>query len=108
VSDPALDRQQAKVENLPADDGRAIDTLAGGMLRVFARLNTIESAYRDLRARVATLEERPRAPATTADLRRTTADGRPDTRGSNAASRFAHRRARSAADTATDVLGNGS
>jgi hypothetical protein len=96
--DPAINRAQAKVENLPADEGRAIDTLAGGMLRVFARLNRIEAAYGDLRARVGALEERPAPrPAPNADLRRTTADGRPDTRGSTAASRFAHRQARSAA-----------
>jgi len=50
-----------------------------------------------LRKRVVVIEERstPR-PAPAADLRRTTNDGRPDTRGSTAASRFAHRLARSA------------
>jgi len=57
----------------------------------------IEHAYGDLRKRVVVIEERstPR-PAPAADLRRTTNDGRPDTRGSTAASRFAHRLARSA------------
>jgi hypothetical protein len=105
--DQSINRAQARVENLPADEGRAIDCLAGGMVRIFARLNKIETAYRDLCARVATLEERPRAPATTADLRRTTASGAPDTRGSSAASRFAHRKARSATDAATELLGNG-
>ena len=88
--DPSINRAQARVENLPADDGRAFDTLAGGMLRVFARLNQIEAPYGDLRKRVAILEERPAI------------------RGSSAASRFAHRQARSAADTATDLLGHGS
>jgi hypothetical protein len=89
-----------KLEDLPSDDGRAVDTLAGAVLRIFARLNEIEHAYGDLRKRVGVLEDRPAsnpAPAPTSEHRRTTADGRPDTRGSSAASRFAHRGARSAA-----------
>src|SRR5262249_14617534 len=95
VASPDLVRQQAKVENLPLDDGRAIDTLAGAVVRVFARLNEIEGAYRDLRARVVILEERPAPRPTPAanDFRRTTASGAPDTRSSNPASRFAHRQA---------------
>jgi hypothetical protein len=92
-----LARAQAKVEDLPEAGDRAFDTLAGGMLRVFARLNAIEAAYGDLRKRVGALEERPRQAPAPVDLRRTTPDGRPDTRGSTAAARFAHRQARSAA-----------
>jgi hypothetical protein len=99
VTTPDLDRAQARVENLPEAGDRAFDTLAGGLLRVFARLNQVEDAYRGLSRRVAVLEERPapRPARNGADHRRTTADGRPDTRGSSAASRFAHRQARSAA-----------
>jgi hypothetical protein len=110
VSSPNLARSQAKIEDLPSDGGRVVDTLAGALLRVFVRLNEMERAFGELRKRVGLLEERPAirpAPATT-DFRRTRKDGQPDTRGSTAAARFAHRQARSAADTATDLLGNGS
>ena len=94
VSSPALGRQQAKIEDLPSDGGRVVDTLTGAMLRVFVRLNEIERAYNDLRARVAVLEGRtPARPAPANDSRRTTSDGRPDTRGSNPASRVTLRQA---------------
>ena len=94
VSSPGLARSQAKIEDLPSDGGRVVDTLAGAILRVFARLNEIERAYNDLRARVAVLEDRtPARPAPANDSRRTMSDGRPDTRGSNLASRVALRQA---------------
>jgi hypothetical protein len=38
-----------------------VDTLAGAILRVFARLNEIERAYNDLRARLGVLEDRTSA-----------------------------------------------
>jgi hypothetical protein len=97
---PNLARSARKLEDLPSDDGRVVDTLAGAILRVFARLNEIERAYNDLRARVGVLEDRTAArPAPANDSRRTMSDGRPDTRGSNSASRVALRQgqARSAA-----------
>jgi hypothetical protein len=92
VSSPDLARSQAKVEDLPSDGGRVVDTIAGAMLRVFVRrLSEIEQAYGELRKRVGALEERPRpAPAANG---RTTQDGHEDRRGSTAASRFAHRQA---------------
>ena len=92
---PNLARSQAKIEDLPSDGGRVVDTLAGAILRVFARLNEIERAYNDLRARVGVLEDRtPARPAPANDSRRTMSDGRrPDTRGSNPASRVALRQA---------------
>ena len=94
MSDPSLARSQAKVEDLPSDGGRVVDTIAGAMLRVFVRLNEIERAYNDLRARVGVLEDRtPARPAPANDSRRTMSDGRPDTRGSNPASRVALRQA---------------
>ena len=82
-----------------------VDTLAGAMLRVFVRLNEIERAFGELRTRFGRLEEDP-APATrpsqASDVnRRTTQDGRPDRRGSNASSRFALRQARSATAAAS-------
>jgi hypothetical protein len=87
---PNLARSQAKIEDLPSDGGRVVDTLAGAILRVFARLNEIERAYNDLRVRVGVLEDRtPVRPAPANDSRRTMSDGRPDTRGSNPVSRLA-------------------
>jgi hypothetical protein len=31
-----------RLEDLPSDGGRAVDTLAGGMLRIFVRLEQME------------------------------------------------------------------
>jgi hypothetical protein len=36
---PTLTR---RLEDLPSDGGRAVDTLAGGMLRIFIRLEDME------------------------------------------------------------------
>ena len=58
---PDLVRSIAKLEDLPSDGGRAVDVLAGGLLRTFARLNAIERAYAELRARVAVIEDRARS-----------------------------------------------
>jgi hypothetical protein len=94
VSSPSLAGSQAKVEDLPSDGGRVVDTLAGAVLRIFVRLNEMERAFGELRTRVSHLEERPATrPTPASDSRRTTHDGRPDTRGSSAAARYAHRMA---------------
>jgi anti-sigma factor RsiW len=47
-----------KLKDLPSDGGHAVDVLAGANLRIFVRLKELEQAYGDLRARLATLEER--------------------------------------------------
>ena len=60
MSSPSLARSQAQVEDLPSDGGRVVDTLAGAILRVFARLNEIERTYNDLRARVGSSKTEPR------------------------------------------------
>jgi hypothetical protein len=45
-----------KLEDLPSDGGRAVDTIAGALLRIFIRLNEIEAAQARLGRRVAALE----------------------------------------------------
>jgi hypothetical protein len=72
-----------------------VDTLAGAIFRVFARLNEIERAYNDFWARVGVVEDRtPARPAPANDSRRTMTDGRLDTSRSNPASRDEQRQAR--------------
>jgi hypothetical protein len=97
---PDLTRPQSKID---AGD-HAFDTLAGGVVRLFAshnedkqRIDRLEQAYRELRSRVARLEDGGQAsrPPPTYDGRRITAFGEPDTRGSSPAARFAHRHQRS-------------
>jgi hypothetical protein len=39
-----------RIEDLPSDGGRTVDTLAGGMLRIFVRLD-------DMERRIAKLEK---------------------------------------------------
>jgi hypothetical protein len=36
---PNITRSARKLEDLPSDGGAAVDTLAGGLLRTFIRLN---------------------------------------------------------------------
>jgi hypothetical protein len=45
-----------KLEDLPSDGGRAVDTLAGAILRIFVRLAAIEEAHARLGRRLAALE----------------------------------------------------
>jgi hypothetical protein len=84
-----------KIEDLPSDGGHVVDVLAGAYLRIFCRLKQLETAYDDLRARLTAIEDgaRPAAAPVRAETKRATYDGRPDTRGSSAASRFAVRQA---------------
>jgi hypothetical protein len=46
-----------RLEDLPSDGGKVVDTLAGALLRVFVRLETIEEGYAKLSRRLAVLEE---------------------------------------------------
>jgi hypothetical protein len=81
-----------KIADLPADrDDLILDCVAGGLVRIFARLNRVEAAYRDLRARVAVIENAQPTPAPTSSTVRLTANGQPDRRGSSPASRVALR-----------------
>jgi hypothetical protein len=45
-----------KIEDLPSDGGRVVDTLAGAILRIFVRLEAIEEAQARLARRLAALE----------------------------------------------------
>jgi hypothetical protein len=56
LSSPNLARSARTIEELPSDGGKTVDTLAGGLLRVFIRLNEIEDALAKLTRRVAALE----------------------------------------------------
>jgi hypothetical protein len=51
---PALIR---KVEDLPSDGGRTVDTIAGALLRIFTRLNALERTQALLGRRLAALEK---------------------------------------------------
>src|SRR5215813_12518449 len=53
---PDMVRAARKIEELPSDGGTTVDTLAGGLLRTFIRLNQVEAAYQQLTRRVARLE----------------------------------------------------
>ena len=99
-----------KLEDLPSDGGHAVDVLAGANLRIFCRLQKIEAAYSELRARLATIEERSRpAPAPAASTARTMHNRQPGLRGSSAASRFAlrQRSAPAAANSSQVAVGQG-
>jgi hypothetical protein len=48
-----------RLEDLPSDGGQAVDTLAGGLLRTFVRLNELEAALARMNRRVAVLEQPP-------------------------------------------------
>jgi hypothetical protein len=48
-----------KLEDLPSDGGRAVDTLAGAMLRLFVKLHALEEAQARLGRRIAALEGAP-------------------------------------------------
>jgi hypothetical protein len=54
---PTLACPQAR--GLPSDDGRTVDTLAGGLLRLFSRLGEVEAALAKVTNRVAVLEKGP-------------------------------------------------
>jgi hypothetical protein len=56
---PNLARSARKLEDLPSDGGRVVDTLAGAMLRVFVRLNEMERAFGKFRARVGSSKTEP-------------------------------------------------
>ena len=51
-----------RLEDLPSDGGAALDTLAGGLLRTFIRLNEQEAAIGRLTRRVAELERTANPP----------------------------------------------
>jgi hypothetical protein len=100
VPDPdPFSSTRKKLEDLPSDNGHVVDVLAGANLRIFCRLKQLETAYGDLRTRLAAVEERdqPDPAPVRAETKRPTADGRPDTRGATAASNFSPRQARSRA-----------
>jgi hypothetical protein len=53
-----------RLEDLPSDGGRTVDTLAGGMLRIFVRLEEIErrlAKLEKLRPEPGNGHDRPRA-----------------------------------------------
>ena len=56
MSSPNLTRTVRKLEDLPSDGGRAVDTLAGAMLRLFVRLHALEERQARLGRRLAALE----------------------------------------------------
>jgi hypothetical protein len=45
-----------RLEELPSENGQAVDTLAGANLRIFIRLNELEAALARVTRRVAALE----------------------------------------------------
>jgi hypothetical protein len=45
-----------KLEDLPSDGGRTVDTLAGAVLRIFVRLHAIEEAQARIGRRITALE----------------------------------------------------
>jgi hypothetical protein len=51
-----LSGSQRKIEDLPSDGGKIVDVLAGGLLRVFARLNQLDQAVARLGRRIAVLQ----------------------------------------------------
>jgi hypothetical protein len=53
---PGLARAARKLEDLPSDGRRAVDTLAGANLRIFIRLNELEEVCKRLGRRLAVLE----------------------------------------------------
>ena len=46
----------SKLEELPSDGGRTVDTLPRGLLRIFVRMNEPEEACKRLGRRLAALE----------------------------------------------------
>jgi hypothetical protein len=107
-------RAEARIEALPEARDRAFDTLSGGVLRCFSRLSIIESACRELHARVKALEARParsvdpieRAldPTRNVNRRETTNSGAPDRRGSSSAAVYATRKMLAENPTAGQAL----
>jgi hypothetical protein len=64
-----------KVEELPSDGGKIVDTLAGAVLRVFARLGEFETEIGRLKRRLAAIEA-PQTPVK-AEASSETAPARP-------------------------------
>jgi hypothetical protein len=46
----------ARLEGLPSDGGKTVDTLAGGLLRTFVRIGELEAALARVSHRLAVLE----------------------------------------------------
>jgi hypothetical protein len=58
LSSPNLARSARKIEELPADDGSVLDTIAGAILRIFVRINRIEAEHARLGRRLKAVEDR--------------------------------------------------
>jgi hypothetical protein len=63
LSSPNLARSICKIEDLPSDNGRTVDTIAGALFRIFLRLEQFDTAMGQLGRRLAALEgpQRPSA-----------------------------------------------
>jgi hypothetical protein len=57
-----LSRSRRKIENLPSDEGRAFDILAGAILRLFSRVNDLDRTLQSLLRRLNTLEKQAERP----------------------------------------------
>ena len=51
-----LSKPRRKIEDIPSDNGKVVDTIAGALLRTFVRLNELDQANVRLNRRVAVLE----------------------------------------------------
>jgi hypothetical protein len=51
-----LSKTRRKIEDIPSDNGKVVDTIAGALLRTFVRLNELDQANARLGLRVAVLE----------------------------------------------------
>jgi hypothetical protein len=56
MSSPNLTLAARRIEDLPCDGGKVVDTLAGGVLRLFVKLHAVER-------RLAALEKRQGRPS---------------------------------------------
>jgi hypothetical protein len=57
MSSPNLAAAARRIEDIPSDGGRTVDTLAGGILRIFVKISAIEGAQAVLERRIARLEK---------------------------------------------------
>jgi hypothetical protein len=57
MSSPNLAAAARRIEDIPSDGGKVVDTLAGGLLRIFVRLNEIEAQQARFGRRLAALEK---------------------------------------------------
>jgi len=51
-----LSNTRRRIEDIPSDNGKVVDTIAGALLRAFVRLNELDQANARLGRRLALLE----------------------------------------------------